>query len=131
MGTALTISSSLVWGGATHSSYRQYWTDTMGHLHLYPCLLLLLFSAATPAPAPATPPATPATHLTLSTARQADQVLSRQKRFFIGNVSFGRVGLVGARLQIFPHAPLGANNVVAFNLNLEVPRALAFLIPGQ
>eukprot|EP00092_Neocalanus_flemingeri_P076984 GFUD01095532.1.p1 GENE.GFUD01095532.1~~GFUD01095532.1.p1 ORF type:complete len:107 (+),score=28.64 GFUD01095532.1:47-367(+) len=105
----------------------------MGHFHLYPCLLLLLISAATPAPAPANPSAPPAPLLTLSTARQADrdQVLSRQKRFFLGNVSFGSVGLVGARFQIFPRAPLGATNIVAFNLNLEVPRSLAFLIPGQ
>ena len=91
--------------------------------------MLLLITAASPAP-----PAYSAsihTKLNLPNDAQAEQVLSRQKRFFLGNVSFGKIGLVGARLQIFPHAPLGANNIVAFNLNLEVPRALAFLIPGQ
>ena len=100
-------------------------------------LVLLLSPTATPAPASSLPsPALlPApsldTKMLPHNEDQSDEVLSRKKRFFLGPVSFGRVGFVGARLQIFPHAPLGANNLVAFNLDIEVPRSLAFLIPGQ
>jgi len=61
----------------------------------------------------------------------SSRILSRQKRFFLGPVSVGKVGVIGARLQIFPHAPLGVNNIVAFELDVKIPRALAFLIPGQ
>ena len=59
-----------------------------------------------------------------------DQVLHRTRRT-IGPVSFGRVSLIGARLQIFPHPPLGATNQVLFDVDVVVPRWLAFLIPGQ
>merc|ERR1711892_1353767 len=106
----------------------------MDNLYLYSCLVIFMASAVSPAPlltATQTDITSLNAKLSLPTKEQTEQVLSRQKRFFLGNVSFGKIGLVGARLQIFPHAPLGANNIVAFNLNLEVPRALAFLIPGQ
>lgn len=59
-----------------------------------------------------------------------DQVLHRTRRT-IGPVSFGRVSLIGARLQIFPHPPLGVTNQVLFDVDVVVPRWLAFLIPGQ
>ena len=103
------------------------------------CSLLVLILSPTATPAPAPSPPSPAllpapsldTKMLLHNEDQSEEVLSRKKRFFLGPVSFGRVGLVGARLQIFPHAPLGANNLVAFNLDIEVPRSLAFLIPGQ
>jgi len=45
--------------------------------------------------------------------------------------SFFKISLLGARFQILPQAPLGADNFVLFDLKLEVPKALAFLIPGQ
>ena len=65
--------------------------------------------------------------------RNSDHVLSRGKRT-IGNlfpVSFGRLSFIGARLQIFPHTPLGATNQALFDVDVIVPRSLAFLIPGQ
>ena len=65
--------------------------------------------------------------------RNSDHVLSRGKRT-IGNlfpVSFGRISFIGARLQVFPHVPLGANNQALFDVDIIVPKSLAFLIPGQ
>ena len=59
-----------------------------------------------------------------------DQVLHRTRRT-IGPVSFGRVSLIGTRLQLFPHPPLGVTNQVLFDVDVVVPRWLAFLIPGQ
>ena len=67
------------------------------------------------------------------THRNSDKVLSRGKRT-IGNlfpVSFGRINFIGARLQVFPHAPLGADSQALFDVDIIVPRSLAFLIPGQ
>ena len=59
-----------------------------------------------------------------------DQVLHRTRRT-IGPVSFGRISLIGTRLQLFPHPPLGVTNQVLFDVDVVVPRWLAFLIPGQ
>merc|ERR1712106_1267178 len=123
-------SRRLVWGGAILAESFVI----MDNLYLYSCVVIFMASAISPAPlltSSQTEITSLNTKLPLPTKEQTEQVLSRQKRFFLGNVSFGKIGLVGARLQIFPHAPLGANNIVAFNLNLEVPKALAFLIPGQ
>ena len=59
-----------------------------------------------------------------------DQVLRRTRRT-IGPVSFGRINLIGSRFQVFPHPPLGVTNQVLFDVDVVVPRWLAFLIPGQ
>lgn len=59
-----------------------------------------------------------------------DEVLHRTRRT-IGPVSFGRVNLIGGRLQLFPHPPFGGSNQVLFDVDVVVPRWLAFLIPGQ
>ena len=60
----------------------------------------------------------------------SEEVLSRTRRT-IGPVSFGRVSLIGTRLQIFPHPPFGVNNNVLFDVDVVVPRWLAAIIPGQ
>ena len=61
-----------------------------------------------------------------------ETVLSRPKRT-IGDFpfAFGRVSLVGLRLQILPTAPLGATNQALFDVDVTVPKWLAFLVPGQ
>ena len=59
------------------------------------------------------------------------EVLSRQKRTIPMPVTFGRVSLIGARLQIFPFTPIGATNQVLFDVDVTIPRWLAPLIPGQ
>ena len=57
------------------------------------------------------------------------QVLHRTRRT-LGPVSFGRVSLIGTRLQLFPHPPLGVTNQVLFDVDVVLPRWLAALIPG-
>ena len=58
--------------------------------------------------------------------------LSRQKRT-IGDfpISFGRISLLGLRVQVFPHAPFGATNLALFDVDVVVPKELAFLVPGK
>jgi len=62
------------------------------------------------------------------------RILHRAKRtipFDISPFSLLKVSLFGARLQIFPDSPFGANNHPLFDFELKVPRELAFLVPGQ
>merc|ERR1712037_242738 len=60
------------------------------------------------------------------------KVLHRAKRTIdIFPLSLLKVSLLGARLQIFPDAPFGANNFALFDFELKVPKELAFLVPGQ
>ena len=61
----------------------------------------------------------------------SNELLSRQKRTIPMPVTFGRVSLIGARLQIFPFTPIGATNQVLFDVDVTIPRWLAPLIPGQ
>ena len=65
-----------------------------------------------------------------SPASPGNEVLRRTRRT-IGPVSFGRINLIGSRFQLFPHPPLGVTNQVLFDVDVVVPRWLAFLIPGQ
>merc|ERR1712192_42071 len=60
------------------------------------------------------------------------RILHRAKRTIdLFPFSLLKVSLLGARLQIFPDAPLGANNFPLFDFELKVPKELAFLVPGQ
>jgi len=60
------------------------------------------------------------------------RILHRAKRTIdIFPFSLLKVSLLGARLQIFPDAPFGANNFALFDFKLKVPKELAFLVPGQ
>jgi len=60
------------------------------------------------------------------------RILHRTKRTIdLFPFSLLKVSLLGARLQIFPDAPLGANNFPLFDFELKVPKELAFLVPGQ
>merc|ERR1712012_200327 len=61
-----------------------------------------------------------------------NRILHRAKRTIdLFPFSLLKVSLLGARLQIFPDAPFGANNYALFDSELKVPKELAFLVPGQ
>merc|ERR1712147_579139 len=61
-----------------------------------------------------------------------NRILHRAKRTIdLFPFSLLKVSLLGARLQIFPDAPFGANNYALFDFELKVPKELAFLAPRQ